>query len=124
MTLEELYALIGGNYDQAMKVMRKEKLLDRYIRKLIDNEVCTALMASGEQMDDTGLYENAHALKGVCANLGLDDLAAAASEITEEFRPGNERRLSDEDVKQKLQALDASYKKTIEGVQQYVDAQA
>ena len=122
MTLEELYALIGGNLDQAMKIMRKDKLVDRYIRKLINNELCKTLVAAGETMDATALYENAHALKGVCANLGLDDLASAASEITEEFRPGNARNLTDDEVKAKLAALDEQYQRVIAGIQQYVEA--
>ena len=30
VTIEELYELIGGNYEAAMGVMRMEKLVDRY----------------------------------------------------------------------------------------------
>ncbi|HAM16779.1 MAG TPA: hypothetical protein DCP91_13195 [Eggerthellaceae bacterium] len=122
MTLEELYALIGEDYEQAMKVLRKEKLLDRYVRRLPDNELCAALVAAGDQMDETALYENAHALKGVCANLGLGDLAAASSDITEEFRPGNARRYSDEEVRQKLAALETRYGEVIAGIQRYMNA--
>ena len=119
MTLEELYELIGGNYEAAMNVMRMEKLVDRYIRKFDQNNPCEALLAAGQSMDATGLYENAHALKGICANLGLDKLSAAASEITEEFRPGNERQFSDEEVQAKLQEIEAMYRRVIDGIHQY-----
>ena len=124
MTLEELYELIGGNFDQVQKIMRKERLIDKHIRKLADSELCNQLIAAGDQMDATGLYENAHALKGVCANLGLDDLAAAASEITEEFRPGNDRRFSDDEVKAKLQDIADKFDSTKAGIQQYANANA
>lgn len=120
MTLEELYDLIGASYEQAVRVMRKDKLIDRYIRKLVDRIECEKLVAAGEQMDATGLYESAHALKGVCANLGLEDLSSAASEITEEFRPGNERKFTDEEVKDKLAKLDERYRQTIAGIEQYI----
>ena len=30
MTIRELYAKIGGNYDQAVRVMQMDKLIDRY----------------------------------------------------------------------------------------------
>lgn len=120
MTLEELYDLIGASYEQAVRVMRKDKLIDRYIRKLVDSIECEKLVAAGEQMDATGLYESAHALKGVCANLGLEDLSSAASEITEEFRPGNERKFTDEEVKDKLAKLDERYRQTIAGIEQYI----
>ena len=122
MTLEELYATIGGNYEQALKVMRKEKLIDRYIRKLNDNTLCAQLVAAGQQMDETQLYENAHALKGVCANLGLDDIASISSEITEEFRPGNERKHSDDEVKKMLEELASKYQVVMVGIHAYENA--
>lgn len=122
MTLEELYGLIGGNLEQALKVMRKEKLVDRYIRKLVDNELCQTLVAAADAMDETGLYESAHALKGVCANLGLDSIANTASEITEEFRPGNPRSFTDDEVKAKVAALNEDYQRVIAGIEQYVAA--
>lgn len=124
MTIEELYELIGGNYEQAMRVMRKDKLVDRYIRKLADSDLPSQLVAAGEQMDETQLYEVAHALKGLYANLGLDDIAALASEVTEEFRPGNSRTCFDDDVKAKIAAISERHDSVIAGVKQYEAAQA
>ena len=108
--------------EQALKVMRKDKLVDRYIRKLLDNDLCQTLVAAGDTMDETTLYESAHALKGVCANLGLDRIANAASEITEEFRPGNSRSFTDDEVKAKIAALDEDYRHVIACIEQYVAA--
>lgn len=122
MTLEELYELIGGNYEQAVKVMRKEKLIDRYVRKFVNSDLCDKLVEAGQSMDETQLHENAHALKGVCANLGLDSLAEAASDITEEFRPGNPRQYSDDEVREKLSALESAYQRTVAGITQYMEA--
>ena len=31
MTLKELYSKIGGDYDQAVRVLRMEKLIDKHI---------------------------------------------------------------------------------------------
>ena len=33
MTIQELYSQIGGNYDQAVRVMRSDRLIDKYVRK-------------------------------------------------------------------------------------------
>ena len=33
MTLPELYQTIGGDYDQALRVLHIEKLIDKHIRK-------------------------------------------------------------------------------------------
>ncbi len=119
MTLQELYQNIDGDYDQALRVLRMDKLLDKHIRKLTKNGVVTQLLTAGETMDPTALFEAAHAAKGVCANLGLVKLSEAASEIAEEFRPGNPRRFTDAEVKEKLAAIGALYKKTADGIQRY-----
>ena len=119
MTLQELYTLVDGNYNHAVQIMRMEKLIDRYVRKFPAGGLNTALMAAGESMNPTQLFESAHAMKGVCANMGFDKLAEAVGVITEEFRPGNPRKLSDEEVKAALADIDAMYRRTVAGIEQY-----
>ncbi len=122
MTLQELYESIGGDYSQATRVLRMDKLIDKHIRKLTSNGVVDKLIAAGDSMDPTELFETAHAVKGVCANLGLTNIASVASDIAEEFRPGNERHMSDEEVKAKLNEVDEMYKVVSEGIQKYSEA--
>ena len=119
MTLKELYEQIGGDYEQALRVLRMDKLIDKYVRKLPKGGVADALIAAGGTMDPTQLFETSHAVKGNCANLGLANLSAAASEISEEFRPGNARHLTDAEVGEKLQQIDAMYRKAAEGIARY-----
>ena len=121
MTLKELYDQIGGDYEQALRVLRVEKLLDKHIRKLTKGGVVEALLAAGETMDPTQLFETAHAVKGVCGNLGLKKLADAASEITEEYRPGNSRTISDAEIAEKLSRIAALYQITADGIARYED---
>ena len=118
MTLQELYATIDGDYDQALRVLRMDRLLDKHIRKLVANGVNRLLEAS-KTMDSAELFESAHAVKGVCSNLGLTKLASLSSEIAEEFRPGNERKLSDDEVAGKLEEIAVLYKKTSDGINEY-----
>lgn len=120
MTLQELYSEIGGNYEQATRVLRVEKLIDKHIRKLTKNGVIDSLLNAGETLDPTQMFETAHAMKGVCANLGLSKLAESASELAEEYRPGTPRELSDNDVKQRLEVIKELYAKTKEGIKKYV----
>ena len=119
MTLQELYQSIGGDYEQALRVLRMDKLIDKHIRKLTKNGVVEQLLAAGESMDATQLFEAAHAAKGVCGNLGLKTLSDMASEIAEEYRPGNARSLSDAQVGDKLAEIAALYRRTAEGIRQY-----
>ena len=110
---------MGGNYDQAVRILKKDKLIDKYVRKLKASGVDKSLEQAGATMDAAGLFESAHAMKGVCSNLGLDALAGAADEITEEFRPGNSRKLSDDAVRQKLADISERFRKTIEAISLY-----
>lgn len=119
MTLPELYQTIGGDYDQALRVLHIEKLIDKHIRKFPKNGVVDTLLDAGKTMDPTGLFETAHAVKGVCANLGLTVLSDAAAEITEEFRPGNARKLSDAEIGEKLHNIEDMYNRVKEGIRQY-----
>ena len=119
MTLQELYASIDGNYDHAVQIMRMEKLINRYLSKFPNSGVYESLAAAGESMDPTALFESAHAMKGVCANMGFDKMAAAAGEITEEFRPGNTRSLSDDEIKARIADIGVMYRHTVDGIRQY-----
>ena len=122
MTLQELYQNIGGDYEQAIGVLRVEKLVDKHIRKFTKNDVVERLLTAGESMDPTELFEAAHAMKGVSSNLGLVALSDAASELTEEYRPGNERKLSDDEVKTRIQSIRDLYSLTVEKIQRYEES--
>ena len=119
MTLQELYQSIEGNYDQAIRTMRMDKLIDKHVRKLPTNTALHQLLEAAQTMDPTQLFESAHAVKGICGNLGLVKLAEAAGAITEEYRPGAVRKLSDAEVKQKLAEIAALYQKTLDGIERY-----
>ena len=119
MTLKELYEQIGGDYEQALRVLRMDKLIDKHIRKLTQNGVIDQLLEAGKAMDPTLLFETAHATKGVCANLGLRALADMASDIAEEYRPGTARKMTDDQVKQKLDQIAELYRRTAEGIRTY-----
>ena len=119
MTLQELYQEIGGDYNQAQRVLRVDKLIDKHIRKFVQNGVVDELIEASKNMDPVRLFESAHAVKGVCANLGLNRLSDAAAEITEEFRPGKGRSLSDGEIAEKIKNIEELYRLTIDGIHHY-----
>lgn len=119
MTLKELYSAIDGDYDAAMRVLRVEKLLDKHIKKLPANTVFASLFEAGKTTDPVGLFESAHAIKGVCSNLGLLKLAALSEEVCNEFRPGCERKLTDAEVAERISEIEALYIKSCDGIKAY-----
>ena len=121
MTVKELYENIGGSYDSVLRILQMDRLIDRFIRKFLDDETFGRLMTAYATMDNTGIFESSHALKGVSANLGLNTLSAIAGEITDEFRPGRERKMDDAALSAKMDELKALYEKTQEGIRQYTE---
>lgn len=123
MTVEELYKVIGGDYEQAKRVLRIDKLIDKHIRRLADNSLFEKLFKVRESLDKTAVFEAGHAIKGVCANLGLVTLSRMASDLTEEFRDGAVRKMSDDEVRAKIDEIEAMYNRTIEGIREYAASQ-
>ena len=123
MTLNELYNKIGGDYGRAMMVLRIEKLLDKHIRKLPSNPIFAGLEEAGKAMDGTAIFESAHAIKGVASNLGLVKISDLTAEICDEFRPGNARRLSDEELKSLIKEVGELYKTACDGIKEYEASQ-
>ena len=122
MTLKELYAAFDGDYEAATKVLRVEKLIDKHIRRLPASGIFAGLNEAGASMDGERIFESAHAIKGVCSNLGLVNIAAVASEIAEEFRPGSSRTLTDEQVAEKVQSLDGMFQTAVKEIQAYAQS--
>ena len=119
MTLQELYALIEGDYESAMRVLRIEKLMDKHIRKLPANSIFPDLFEAGECGDGKAIFEAAHAVKGVCSNLGLTKIAALAAEVCDEFRPGNGRKYSDAEIKDKIGEIKRLFLLASDGISRY-----
>ena len=119
MTIQELYSNIGGNYDQAVRIMKSDRLIGKYVLKFEASRVGETLAEAGETMDPVQLFETSHAMKGVCYNLGLITLAELASELSEEFRPGKPRRHSDEEVAALIAKIAGLYSVTAEGIRAY-----
>ena len=119
MTVQELYQSIEGDYSAALKVMMMEPLVRRMIVKFPDDPNCGKLMKAGEALDANGIFEAAHALKGTTASLGLVKLSGMAGDLCEEFRPGKERKMSDGEVKERLEDIRALHEKTTAGIRAF-----
>ena len=119
MTLQELYASIDGDFAQAQRTMRIDKLIDKHIRKLPANPIFQDLAQAMASGDAKSVFESAHAIKGVCANLGLVKMATLAGEICDEYREGRARTLTDAEVAQKIDEVEALFEKAAAAVRRY-----
>ena len=123
MTVQELYQSIGGNYDAAKSIMMMDKLITKFVIKFLDDKSYDNLTSAWAARDLSAVFEGAHALKGVSANLGLNGLSAQASEIAEEFRPGSARKLSDDEVTQRVAAVTELYETSVAGIRAFAAEQ-
>ena len=89
MTVEELYARIGGDYAEAISRLRMDKLVARFVVKLLDDGSPERLVSAWAEGDEGATFEAAHTVKGVCGNLALTELFQLSNDITEALRPGN-----------------------------------
>ena len=104
MTLKELYAMIGGDYDQAVRVMKMDKLIDRYVRKLTASGTYEKLAEAGETYIMEGKAPS-HELRHVFDKFAkwLKDVYEVLqrsenyAELTDEVREVFDRMLAAED---------------------------
>ena len=90
MTLKEAYELMGGDYDSAMTLLRKEERVTRYLGMFLKDDSFALLQSSMEKDDMETAFRAAHTLKGVTANLSLTRLQQAAGALTEDLRNGHD----------------------------------
>lgn len=88
MTLQECYAAMGGNYEDAIGRLRSERLVQKFILKFAADGSFNLLCRSLEEKNYEEAFRAAHTIKGVCQNLSIDKLQASSSRLCESLRNG------------------------------------
>lgn len=84
MTLEQMYAAIGGDYKAVMERLPSADFVRRFALKFLQDDSFPNLKKALEAQDAPTAFRAAHTLK----NLGFDALYAPASALTEALRGG------------------------------------
>ena len=85
--LKDFYAAIGSDYDEVLSRLPSEEILAKFLPRFPEDPTYDALKKAQAQHDIAAAFLAAHTLKGVSASLGLQQLAEAASALTEQLRP-------------------------------------
>ena len=88
MTLEQMYAAIGGDYKAVMERLPSADFVRRFALKFLQDDSFPNLKKALEAQDAPTAFRAAHTLKGVCQNLGFSNLYAPAYTLTETLRAG------------------------------------
>ena len=85
MTIEQCYQKMGGNYTEVCGRLPSQRLVEKFVRKFLDDRSYAELTAAMAAGDHDAAFRAAHTLKGVAANLSFTKLRASASELTEKL---------------------------------------
>jgi len=88
MTVRECYEELGSDFDKVLSRLVSEALVKKFALKFLDDPSFGQLETALADKDAETAFRAAHTLKGICLNLGFDNLYKASSAITEIFRAG------------------------------------
>lgn len=86
MTIEQCYQQLHGDYAQALQRLPSAALVERFAGKFLNDDSYPNLQSAMRDADAEAAFRAAHTLKGVCANLGFEQLRGSASDLTELLR--------------------------------------
>lgn len=86
MKVSECLSVLGGDYESVMGRMMSEDRIKRFLLMFCEDTSFDELCSGMEEGDYAKAFRAAHTLKGVCSNLGLENLGKSASTITEALR--------------------------------------
>lgn len=89
LTLEAFYQKIGSNYDDVLKRLLSEKRIISFVIRFLEDDSFDKLCQALDKMDYDTAFNYAHNLKGLAKNLGFDNLAKSAGNISEILRSDN-----------------------------------
>ena len=88
MNIRECYDTIGADFEDVLGRLGSESLIQRFALKFIDDGSYNELTEALAEKNAEKAFRAAHTLKGVCLNLGFDNLYKVSSDITEILRVG------------------------------------
>ena len=86
MTIQECYKAIGGNYEDVLRRLHNEALIQKFTLKFLEDPSYRLLKQALRDKNYEDAFRSAHTLKGVCQNLSFDRLYEVSNELTELLR--------------------------------------
>lgn len=114
MNIEECYHRLGGDYSQVLLRLPSGSMVKKFIIKFLDDGSFAGLCQAMSQGDRATAFREAHTLKGVCANLGFEQLRQSASELTETLRP--ETAMIPSNAEAQLEQVRLDYQHTVDTI--------
>ncbi len=88
MTLQECYAALGGDYEDAKGRLRSDRLVQKFVLKFLADGSFDLLCQSLEAGNYEEAFRASHTIKGMCQNLSFTQLQESSTQLTEALRDG------------------------------------
>lgn len=119
MTIEKCYEEIGGDFSEVIKRMATLARVKKFLNKFLEDDSFSSLCSAVREEKRADAFRAAHALKGVCQNMGFGTLQKSSFQITELLRPETEKISSD--VRELLPVVEKDYLLTVQAIKKYFD---
>ena len=116
MTVKECYEQMGADYEGVLGRLRSEGLIKKFAKKFLDDGSFQSLKDNLAQGNGEEAFRAAHTLKGVCQNLGFDNLYQVSFNITEKLRGGET-----DGCEELFAQVEEQYKKTTDAIHMMED---
>lgn len=113
MTIKECYEQMGADYEGLLSRLGSEALIKKFAVKFLADGSFQDLKTSLEAGEAEQAFRAAHTLKGICLNLGFDNLYKPSEELTELLRGREIVPRSQE----KFAEVEAQYNRTVTAIQ-------
>ena len=113
MTIKECYEQMGADYEGLLSRLGSEALIKKFAVKFLADGSFQDLKTSLEAGEAEQAFRAAHTLKGICLNLGFDNLYKPSEELTELLRVREILPVSQE----KFAEVEAQYNRIVTAIQ-------
>lgn len=111
MTLKECYEALEGDYEDVIKRLMSEKLVQKFVLRFLNDSSFENLVNDLKNGNYDDAFRDAHTLKGVTQNLGFTKLFLSSDSITEALREKNI-----DEANSLLPQVEADYNQTISAI--------
>lgn len=112
MKIEECYAQMGADYTAVLGRLQSAALIQKFMLLFPKDPTYQELKQAIADQNGEDAFRAAHTLKGVCLNLGFDELFEVSAELTEKLR---ERKTAGSE--ELFQKVSQKYQKTVMAIQ-------
>ena len=105
------------------RFMGNEKIYMKFLMKFPEDKNYDAIMENMKNHDYDAVFNGVHTLKGVSANLGLNPVYNAASQITELLRNRGEQQVDIDKLNEYMTGLQEAYERFREILDSYKSAE-